>query len=127
MTDRPTDAEVVLDAPMYAVAGSLAVAENSKRAAPGRPFRPGQSGNPGGRPKGLAALIRQQTGDGAELVGFALKVLRSSRQDPRLRLQACEWLADRGFGKAVQSHEVTGADGEAITFTLRLGERESDG
>lgn len=25
--------------------------ENSKRTAPGRPFKPGQSGNPGGRPK----------------------------------------------------------------------------
>lgn len=105
-------------------AGSLALPENRRVA--GR-FAPGHSGNPGGRPKGLAALIRQRTGDGIELVEFALKILRSRSQDPRLRLQAMEWLADRGFGRAVQSHEVTGADGGAVVFTLRLGERGIDG
>lgn len=76
-------------------------AENSARAAPGRPFLPGQSGNPGGRPKGLRSLIREQTGDGAELVAFALDVLRGKRRAMmRQRLEALYWLADRGFGKS---------------------------
>jgi hypothetical protein len=42
----------------------------------GRGFLPGQSGNPGGRPRGIAALVRDQTADGAELVAYMLRVLR---------------------------------------------------
>lgn len=37
-----------------------------------RPFRPGQSGNPGGRPKALSTLICEQTLDGRELVAFLM-------------------------------------------------------
>lgn len=98
-----------------------AVPEN--RGVNGR-FLPGNNANPGGRPKGFAAMIREQTGGGKELVDFALKILRSRLEDTRVRLQAMEWLADRGFGKAVQSHEVTGEGGGAVVFTLKLGERE---
>lgn len=132
MTDRLTGVETVDDlsaggdgsgTPVVLEAGVLVVPQN--RGGNGR-FLPGNNANPGGRPKGLAALIRQQTGDGAELVTFALNVLRSRRQDPRLRIQAMEWLADRGFGKAIQSHELMGEGGGAVVFTLRLGERDAD-
>ena len=36
-----------------------------------------------------------------------LRVLRSKRQPMRLRMEACAWLADRGFGKAVVQLEGT--------------------
>jgi hypothetical protein len=45
-------------------------AENPREsAAPGRPFQPGQSGNPGGRPKGLASAVRRNISED-ELVAF---------------------------------------------------------
>jgi hypothetical protein len=65
----------------------------------GRPFEKGQSGNPGGRPKGLAARVRDVTDDGKEIVEL---------------MQVAEWLADRGWGRAVQ--EVR--DAPAMTHPL---------
>ena len=72
-------------------------------------WKPGQSGNPSGRPKsalGIARAIRKQTGDGAELVAFYLEVFRDEDEPVILRMKAAEWLADRGWGKAMQSIDV---------------------
>jgi hypothetical protein len=88
-------------------------AGNSTKSVPGRPFQPGQSGNPLGRPRGFGSLIREQTKDGAELVDAVFKTLRG-KTNLKTRQWAIEWLADRGWGKAVQSTEITGADGGAI-------------
>lgn len=68
------------------------------------PWQPGQTGNPGGRPKGLAVMVREKTGDGIRLVetmaGIADGKLLIEKRPPshRDRIQAIEWLADRGFG-----------------------------
>lgn len=71
-------------------------------------FLPGSSAAAGpGRPKGLAALVQAETRDGAELVAFMVRVLRDAGQKTDLRMQAASWLADRGFGKAVQQLEGT--------------------
>lgn len=73
-------------------------------------YLPGHNGNQGGRPKGLAAYIRDQTGDGVEIVTLMLRVLRGQVRGlkPHHRLEAATWLADRGWGKATQTMEFTG-------------------
>lgn len=85
-------------------------------------FKPGQTGNPGGRPKGLAELVRRETKDGAELVRFMLGVLRGRKQPLRYRLEAAAWLADRGFGKALQQMELSGPGAEPLTIRIEYGE-----
>jgi Family of unknown function (DUF5681) len=68
----------------------------------------GESGNPGGRPRGFVTEIRRQTKNGFELVTFALRVLRNEEAEMRDRAWACTYLTDRGFGKPMQSLEVDG-------------------
>jgi uncharacterized protein DUF5681 len=59
-------------------------------------FKPGVSGNPGGRPKGIAAKAREHT-------DRALEVFVEGLEDPdvKVRLIAAEKILDRGYGKAV--------------------------
>ena len=85
-------------------------------------FKPGTSPNPGGRPKSLASLVREQTKDGQELVRFMLGVLRGRKTPLRYRLEAAAWLADRGFGKALQQMELSGPGAEPLTIRIEYGE-----
>ena len=77
------------------------------READGR-WTKGMSPNPGGRPKGLAALIREHSGDGQELVAFMFTVFRGEAINGRkpgtaMRMDAATWLSDRAFGKPIQA------------------------
>src|SRR5215831_14445268 len=66
----------------------------------GTPFPKGRSGNPAGRPKGLARKTRELIGnDGAELVEFLLVVMRNETEKTNDRLEAAKMLAERGWGK----------------------------
>ncbi len=57
-------------------------------------FKPGQSGNPGGRPKGIAALARQHTDKALEVLVEGME-----NEDPRVRVTAAKEVLDRGWGK----------------------------
>lgn len=95
-------------------------AKNSDRTAKrkgqprGRPFPPGQSGNPGGRPKGLGA-IREQL---ADLEPIALQKLKQSLEDPDKYLEAVKLILAYRWGKPPQSLELTGKDGESLTIQV---------
>jgi hypothetical protein len=108
------------------------MAENSRRS-PGKPFKKGQSGNPGGRPAGLAAYIRQKCGDdGKNLTDFWLLVVYGTDQEIKRRLgckaapsfrdrmAAADALADRGYGKPKDTVEITGENGGPISVIRRV-------
>lgn len=64
-------------------------------------FEPGKSGNPGGRPKGLAKRVREEVGDEGELVKLMLCIAYDLKNEStRDRMDAVKWLSDRGWGKA---------------------------
>lgn len=60
----------------------------------GKPFEPGKSGNPGGRPKGIAAKAREHTDRAVEVL-----VQGMEDDDRRVRIAAAKELLDRGYGK----------------------------
>ena len=73
-------------------------------------FAKGVTGNPGGRPRGLASYIREQTLNGEELANFVLMVFKGKMIDCKkpstaMRMEAATWLSDRGFGRPVQGVE----------------------
>jgi hypothetical protein len=68
------------------------------RKLPSTAWRPGQSGNPRGRPKApfdIGALCREHAPE-------AVATLVAALRDPRHKVAAAEALLNRGFGKPVQ-------------------------
>lgn len=82
-------------------------------------FVKGQSGNPGGRAKGLGDIRALAQSHAPK--AMAVLVAALTDDDPRVRVKAAEALLDRGYGKPAQS--ITGPDGgpvaiESITRTI---------
>jgi Family of unknown function (DUF5681) len=80
-------------------------ASQAKRIAP-YAFKPGQSGNPGGRRKELKEVMELARSYSEEAIGRLVFWIRSD--DPRASPAACVALLDRAWGKPQQSVDVTG-------------------
>ena len=89
------------------------------------PWKPGQSGNPSGRPRGtrdLAGYVLETTDAGKELIDALVSIARGvmpsvpvqkgsrPRKDQQVRpadqLKAIEMLLDRGFGRSPQQLDI---------------------
>ena len=113
----------------------MSITQNRDRS--GR-FPKGVSGNPGGRPQGLARATRELVGeDGHKLAEFWLSIMDDPMRRDSDRLEASRLLADRGWGKAAvftaqegDPLDLAGMEQAAEEFRaaiLRLAPSERDG
>ena len=70
-------------------------------------FKPGQSGNPGGRPKEAAEVKALARSHSKAAVEKLVDLMRSSA-DERTIIAACNSILDRGLGKPAQA--IIGGD-----------------
>src|SRR5918997_6095082 len=97
------------------------------RKAPSTAFKPGQSGNPRGRPKRdaeVAELARVHT---AEALDTLAEVMRNIKAPASARVMAANAILDRGHGKAPQHIETERLDlltDAELERELRVSARE---
>ena len=70
----------------------------------GRPFKKGQSGNPGGRPKVVAEIRQLARERGPEAIAALVKVMTKGKSEAA-RVAAANALLDRGWGRPKQWDE----------------------
>jgi hypothetical protein len=99
------------------------------RKVPGRPFEPGKSGNPGGRPRILANVqeaARQYTAEAMETLA---NIMRDAKAPPATRVAAANSLLDRGWGRAPASlslsHETAEATSERLIAEFAAAARDA--
>jgi hypothetical protein len=80
------------------------------------PFKPGQSGNPGGRPPVLAEARKLAQSYTEENINGLMALARDTEQPGQVRVSAYNAVLDRALGKPVQPNEHSGPGGGPIPF-----------
>lgn len=76
--------------------------KTEKRAAPPTAFKPGQSGNPSGRPKLPEEFKELAKTNSVTALQKVIDILNNPESDNKDRLKAAEIIMDRAWGKANQ-------------------------
>lgn len=91
-------------------------------------FKPGQSGNPGGMPKGFWKFRASAAVHSPEMIDFWLQVVRSPKASLMARMRASENLAAYGVGKPPTATEGAGDSAtETLHGALVIKRRRADG
>ena len=70
------------------------------------PFKKGQSGNPGGRPKEVSEVKDLARTHGADAIERLVELIASDNE--RTAVAACEAILNRGYGRPAQSMSLSG-------------------
>ena len=85
------------------------------------PFQPGQSGNPGGRPKILTEVRELARTHSVEAIETLARIMRDPNEDARARVAAANAILDRAYGKPEQAlaldarHQWSGEEMVVVT------------
>ena len=80
--------------------------EQSKRKAPKSAFKPGQSGNPSGRPKEVAHVKELAKSYTEDAIRTLAEIMGDGSAPPAARVKASECLLDRAWGKSESTVNV---------------------
>jgi Family of unknown function (DUF5681) len=80
----------------------------------GRPFKKGQSGNPGGRPKVVAEVKELARAHTAEAIQTLVSIMTNPKAASAARVSAANALLDRGYGKPLQ--HITGENASYVAL-----------
>ena len=83
-------------------------------------FKPGESGNPSGRPKMPPELIQAFRDRTQDALNTLVEIMNDKEGRGSERVKAAEVIIDRAWGKAIQQAELTGEDGGAIEIIKRV-------
>ena len=84
------------------------------------PFKPGQSGNPNGRPKAVKTLQELARGYCADAIETLARIMRNGKTE-NARVLAADKLLDRGYGKPAQ---FTTGDSEQFKRAVEMSDDE---
>jgi hypothetical protein len=78
-------------------------------------FRPGQSGNPGGRPKVLGEIQELARGYTKKAIETLAAIMQNEKTSPSARVAAASAILDRGYGKP-QSTFAGSSEEDSLTL-----------
>jgi hypothetical protein len=81
-------------------------------------FKPGQSGNPSGRPAAIREVERLAREHSADAIDALAQIMRNSKSPPSARVSAAETLLNRAWGKPSQTVELNGEIGNSLVEVL---------
>ena len=90
-------------------------------------FKPGQSGNPLGRPKSdktIRDLARVHTEDALKTLSV---IVKNPKASDTARVQACNAILDRGWGKPVQHNENVNLGMTYVEYLKMIAKQENEG
>jgi len=77
-------------------------------------FKPGQSGNPNGRPKEPKEFKELAKAKSLDALNVVINIMNNDEAKHSDRIKAAEMIIDRAYGKAIQATEISGPEGAPI-------------